>query len=289
MNILNSYSGTQLPILITTCAGKDMNTWKVAAAKIIKYISCDEYIVVVPEQDFKLFKRFTPSKFEIVSESEFCPSLKDRLIKSLPTKYRNRIGWYLQQIIKLKLLETYQNREYIIIWDADTIPTKKLNFFENSKVNIYLGKEYNKEYFVTNEYLTGIGKIAPFSFIAQCMACKGIWAQEFFASIEQNHKQKWDNVMYTLMEKSTISSFSEYEALGSFMYANHKDDLNLLQNHRWLRHGKGYFGNAALFRILMLIIRMNNDFVSFESWDPPFSRYKIKSKEYIKKKLTMNH
>ena len=116
------------------------------------------------------------------------------------------------------------------------------------------------------------------------MACKGIWAQDFFASIEQKHEESWDDVIYKLMIKSTISSFSEYEALGSFMYANHREDLNLLVNNKWLRHGKGYFGNATLFSILMLILRINNNFVSFESWDPPFSRYKTKLKELIKQK-----
>ena len=283
MNILNNHSKNQMPTLITTCAGKDINTWKVAASKIVKYIRCDEYILVVPTQDYSQFKRCTPSRFEIISESEFCPGLKDKIKKAIPLQHRDRVGWYLQQIIKLKLLETYQNKDYIVIWDADTVPTKTLNFTDSDKINVYIGEEYNEEYFLSNEYLTGIGKIAPFSFIAQCLACKGLWAKEFFIHIEKKHEENWENIILKLLTISHDSSFSEYEALGSFIYKNHRDELNLLLNNKWLRHGRGYYGNASLFKMLVPMVRMSHDFVSFESWDKPFSRYKTKLREVMKR------
>jgi hypothetical protein len=88
------------------------------------------------------------------------------------------------------------------------------------------------------------------------------WAVKAYG---QKHEESWDDFIYKLMVNSTISSFSEYEALGSFMYANHNEDLKLLVNNKWLRHGKTYFGNATLFRILMPILRMNNNFISFKS------------------------
>ena len=70
----------------------------------------------------------------------------------------NRLQWYYQQILKISFVLKFitNKNEKIIIWDADTILLKKINFFKQN-ISIKYGtiNEFHKEYFLTNECLIG--------------------------------------------------------------------------------------------------------------------------------------
>ena len=48
---------------------------------------------------------------------------------------KKRLKWYYQQILKISFAVnfTQKNNENLIIWDADTIILKKIEFFKNNK------------------------------------------------------------------------------------------------------------------------------------------------------------
>lgn len=62
-----------------------------------------------------------------------------------------RLNWYYQQVLKISFtISNNQQGKKIVMWDADTIPLKKIKFFKNGKSILYGSlSEFNEPYFKT--------------------------------------------------------------------------------------------------------------------------------------------
>jgi FkbM family methyltransferase len=259
------------------CARKDIEVWKYTSRSLLQNIESEEYILIVPEEDILIFKDCTPNNFNIQSEINYIGRIK---------KYLNKLtlentNWYIQQFIKLQAL--YENRnnkkeDIILLWDADTIPLKRLFFEKNNKLVFYKGSENHSPYFFTIRKLLGLEKKVNFSFIAQCMPIRSGWIEEFFNFIEKKHNKNWFNAVFSSINFSEKNSLSEYEILGTFIYENYLNDITVIDN-RWQRFGKSLIGNVKninKWHYYFLLKRF--DYISFESWDVEYG--------YIKKLYT---
>jgi hypothetical protein len=69
----------------------------------------------------------------------------------------SRLGWYYQQVLKISYLcDNIEPNSAMVMWDADTIPTAKIRFFENG--NAYLHGslvEFHAPYFSTLKTIFG--------------------------------------------------------------------------------------------------------------------------------------
>ena len=88
-----------------------------------------------------LFKeKFKNHNITIVNEDDIL-SFKDfkniflNLSKAIKyqKEFENRLGWYYQQMLKITFVIDFidNKKESIVIWDADTIVLRKINFFRN--------------------------------------------------------------------------------------------------------------------------------------------------------------
>ena len=239
---------------------------------LLKFVPSKHYLVVVPQSDVALFRRLTDPKFQVVPETAFTPTLKTRLLEMMSVESRTRVGWYLQQFIKLNVLKTANEQENFVIWDADTIPLKPINFFlKSGEVEFFSGTENNPPYFEVTRKIIGSGKIAPFSFIAQCFPCKGYWAHKFFDYIEEKFQSSFEHVLLNTINFDEGSGFSEYETLGSFIYLNFRDQV-LLKPEKWFRYGAGLVGypNNINRQPHSQLIK-DYAHITFERWDEPYS------------------
>ena len=76
--------------------------------------------------------------------------------------------WYWQQFKKLFSFLIPEIREQIILWDCDTYPLKKCDFFVSEVPMVMTSKaEYHVPYFLTFYNLTGFLCLPPFSSITQ--------------------------------------------------------------------------------------------------------------------------
>lgn len=254
---------------ISVCSAKDLSTWLVASKYIVENINSNEYIVVVPEVDVDIFKKYSPSKYQIINESILIGSLSVDLKLKFNSDNLYRYGWYLQQFIKLAALSMAQDNELFVIWDADTIPLKKINFTANGKVGYYYGIENHAPYFDLIYSMTGLAKIVNHSFIAQCFAIKGAWFKEFVEYLERRHNLSWTDVLMGYINFHEPSGFSEYETLGTFLTHTHINDIYLIPN-KWMRRGNSLIGNVSnLETKTSQFLLKPYDFVSFEGWDRP--------------------
>ena len=258
----------QLDCVTSVCTLRDLNAWLLVSKQIPTKIASKRYRVIVPDDQVRAFQERTPAKIEVHPESIYISDLYKTIKTKVPTTNQHRTGWYLQQFIKLASLIDGDNGENHLIWDADTVPLKNLDFVDHDgRLAFYKSNERNPDYFPPIERLLGINNSLPFSFIAQCLACKTEWAKEMAAAIEISASKPWALAILDAVDFRKTSGFSEYETLGSFMMANHSNGIRLTDG-RWFRYGGSLLGDPAnMNRQPYKWFLDRYDFISLESWD----------------------
>lgn len=265
--------------VISVCEKKDIEVWKVASEQLIKRIKSKKYIVIVPRSEIGLFRSASPSEYEVVDEKEYTTNFLHRL--EIHEKIsKSTIGWYIQQFIKLSALSEIDEEEIALIWDADTVPLKNIEFEEDGKIVFYKGNEYHKPYFETIKKILNLEKKNNYSYIAQCMPCKGRWIKSLIEAIEESGSE-WQEVIINSIDFGQASSFSEYETLGAFIEHHFIDEIEIT-DQTWHRYGNGLIGSPFNLRYFSKILSKKYDFISFEKWDKPYSYYKKHLKIILK-------
>ena len=252
--------------VISLCTAKEIEIWKINAVEILNNIKSDNYTLIVPNKDLSLFKKKTPKLYKVYSENKYISkSIKD-LIRKKCINIQTNYTWYVQQFIKISALKNIKNEEAFLIWDSDTIPLKKIIFFDKKKFLFYKSTENHKPYFDLIEKIFKIKKKLTFSFIAQCLICKGKWVNTFFAYINNNYKQNWQKVFVDNINFDENNGFSEYETLGSFFYKKFPNEMKFLKN-KWCRNGNSEIGSIKNFFLYRKKLAKKYDFIAFEKSD----------------------
>ncbi len=255
--------------VVSVCCYRDHVTWQVASGYIVKNIAAACYEVVVPDHEVLLFSKITPAPYSVIGESHY---LKERNLSWLkaqfPANAAFRAGWYLQQFIKIEAARQGRDDDVVLIWDADTVPLKPLNFVTPEKQIVYYkGEEFHPAYFVLIKKLLGLDKIVDFSFIAQCFALKVAWVNEFCREIEEKFRMHWIDAVLMNLDYADGCGFSEYESIGTYLTHRHLEDMRI-NNTPWERMGNSLIGNISHLEDQKAALLIGDyDFMSFESWD----------------------
>tara|TARA_B110000967_G_scaffold127270_1_gene130031 strand:- start:492 stop:1472 length:981 start_codon:yes stop_codon:yes gene_type:complete len=131
-----------------------------------KFYTLFEITIICPKKEILEFEEKLHFKeFNIIDEEKIISFEKfndifEELSNNIDYKnlFRKRLNWYYQQILKLSYVLNFikKKKENIIIWDADTVILKKINFFKN-EYSIKYGTlfEFHKPYYVTSKSITG--------------------------------------------------------------------------------------------------------------------------------------
>lgn len=257
--------------VVSVCSKKDIETWSVACTHIVKYIFANEYLLVVPDGEVEEFKSVTCKPYRVLPESSFVGALKDRLKELLPFQNHDRVGWYLQQFIKIAAAKdspiSDDSNQIVLIWDADTVPLKNLSFSNlQGQVTFYKGHERHSPYFGLIKKLFPWSCEQPFSFIAQCFPAKISWLRDFCGELEVNG-QTWIETILAKVDHTQRAGFSEYESLGSFIWAKYPNQVALNEGS-WERNGRSLLGSPMKLNTShWLGLSKSFDYISFEAWD----------------------
>ena len=254
--------------VISVCSIKDIDVWTVAAKRIVQFISAKQYTVIVPDTQVEIFSAVTKAPYKVKPESQFVGSLKEKIVQTLTPENQDRVGWYLQQFVKISAVLTHDDRDVVLIWDADTVPLKKLEFINSSGQFIYYkGDEYRKSYFDFIERALGLKRTQNFSFIAQSLILKVSWARELTNALAQNAQLPWIDAVLSFLDKAEPAGFAEFETLGTWFWQNHRSEM-VISDRPWQRNGLSLVGNPLkLSKSTWLGLSKAFDFVSFELWD----------------------
>ena len=250
--------------VITVCTRKDAITFEIAAPYITKYIPAKSYVVLVPEVDLNYFSALKLENFDIISEEKYCNISALLLEKNLGTRF----GWYFQQFIKMAELDDGDLNDINVIWDADTIPLRKIQFEDEGKLCFFQGTEHHIPYFKLIKSLLDVDKLVATSFIAQCLPFRVSWFREFKEEVENRGDGCWFEEIIKLIDNKESSGFSEYETLGTYAAKNYKTEI-LINNHtdNWYRFGSSLIGSPKNIPKYHNKLSKKYNFLSFESWD----------------------
>lgn len=174
----------------------------------------------------KSVKKYLESKIKcsdlniiIIDENKLLPGLSFKYIESkLISKYgkKQNTGWYFQQILKLGFCNSeFCSRDYVV-WDADTIPLRNIDFYSGKKTFFYVKHGIHEPYFHTIKKLIGFNKQNQISFITEFMLFKKDVLEDLLFLLCDKGKFGWIDIIFDNISKQEFNSFSEFELYGSY-------------------------------------------------------------------------
>lgn len=223
------------------------------AQKVLKNIEyfrkniMHEKIVFIGDDNVKkMVFELNSNDIEFIDENSIMPNLNLNEIKRLVEKRGGnpkRACWYYQQFLKIGYCYISKNN-YYMTWDSDTVPVRKINFFdENGKPFFDLKTEYHKPYFETIKTLLGIDKQIKESFIAEHNFFRADYMKEMIDDIMRNEQIKgnifYEKIINTINIKDLdYSGFAEPEIYGTYVLAKHPGIYSL---RKWKSLREGIF------------------------------------------------
>ena len=259
------------------------------AEKII-FIGNDEVGKLVVEEEWA-------DRAEFINENDILPfDAVHSVMKKLLGRddvARGVTGWYYQQFLKMKYAY-YSRNPYYLVWDGDTVPTKRFSMFTENGEKPYFDMKYenHEEYFITIERLfEGMKKILGKSFISEHMLFNVEIMKEMITEIESNTKISgyafYEKILNAIRQSELVSnSFSEFETYGTFVAFRHPMAYKLKDWHS-IRYGSVYFHADEISEDEYAWISKDFDAVSFEKnmeYNPDIAAF-FKNPEY-RQKLT---
>ncbi len=283
---------------------KDYSFLNKSIKYILKYFSPVTIYIITDSRMGKYLPKQVQSCniCKVIDENHIVEGLSltkvDSIIKSLG-RHHTKSGWYYQQFLKMGFaLSPYCETDYYLSWDSDTIPLKKIVFFDNDCHPYFTMKsEFHKPYFNTMQRVLSIGKSNPNSYIAEHMMFNKYIMEEIIAKIEESnvYGEAWfEKILYSLEpEDVSTFSFSEFETYGTYCHLFHPE-LYVERHLNGLRRGGLIQGRFVSERILKNLAE-DFDIASFEIYDrPPFpwgrichfyETWQIKKEQWLKRMI----
>ncbi len=212
-------------------------------------------------------------------------------------------GWYFQQFLKMGFaLSKYCKNDYYLSWDADTVPVKKIDFFDGcGKPFFSMKTEYYEPYFDTMEKLLGFGKVNKKSYIAEHMMFSRDIMKSLIEKIEDCslEGELWYEKILSALPPIECGdhTFSEFETYGTYC-KNYFKDAYQERVLTGFRLGGLIQGRFPSSRIIRTFADYDFHIVSFEIYHyPPFpwglfckwyEKKYIKFKGRVLKKIAYN-
>lgn len=190
--------------------------------------------------------------------------------RSIPL-FPQRAGWFYQQFLKVGFALHRQAKENYLVWDADTIPLRQMEFCADGKAVFTQGLEYFHEYFETIQDLLGFKSVIPSSVISQHALFNREVIQEMAALIARKRRSgSFAEAVLDSCEERQSVFFSEYETYAAF-FSHFQPNEYRVRRRRWFRNAASIAGIPPSDLWLSLLAR-SFDFASFETWDVGPSR-----------------
>lgn len=261
--------------IVTACRRADFPVLRRTVAGLRKFVPFQRLYVITARQSIRTLQRLLPDDVEFLDEDEQIPGMTLLSLRNLSLPgFPKGAGWYFQQLLKYSFGFRRQEDDYYLIWDADTIPLRPLQFFDASGRMLFTtAKEQNPYYFENYRRLLRESPQQEFSFISQHMVVQKSILREMLGRIESNFagNESWGWKIMRNLEGNISNLFSEYETLGHFVKA-HYPERAAFRELSWLREGA-----LGTYRVpsQAYLDRLSHDyhFAAFEVRQMPLRRF----------------
>lgn len=237
--------------VVTTCLRRDLPKLKRASTNLRRFVPMKQLHVITRRDDFDAFRETLGADVALLDENEMIPGVTLAALKVIPlAKLSQGHGWYFQQLLKYQFAFRQTEDDYYLIWDADTVPLRPMEFFDaEGRMLITKAREFHAPYFQTYEKILGRPAQREFSFIAQHLLVQKSILRAMLEEIENrfsgNETWPW-KIMRNLAGEGS-NRFSEFETYGHYMKEKYPERV-VFRDLPWLRHGAtecGFHPTAA--------------------------------------------
>jgi hypothetical protein len=260
--------------IVVTCLKRDLPLLERAYRNLKIHTPIKHLNVITPKENFPEFERTLGPDVILHDENVMIAGVTLEKLKVIPmAKMSQGHGWYFQQLLKLQFAFLNEENDYYLIWDADTIPLRHMEFFdEKNRMWITKATEYHQPYFKTYRNLLGEEPNRGFSFIAQHLVIQKSVAREMLQAIE-HHCPGDENWAWKIMRNLAgegSNRFSEFETYGHYIKNRYPERI-AIRELPWLRHGARVCGRNPSHKDLVKLGE-KYCYASFEASDNLYRR-----------------
>lgn len=273
--------------IVIPLAPADVDVFLKGVYWIKRFLPAKKIIVIGNEKVEELLNGYKEIHF--INENELIPyNLISSIIADIgdnDVRFVKRTGWYLQQFLKMQYAYLCDD-DYYLLWDGDSIPTCRINFFEKDKPIFGLKKEFHEAYFITmNRLLPELKKSTTLSYVSEHMIISTSLMKELISKIEEKgqDRQRFYECILRKIDKRFLdkSGFSEYETYGTFCKVLYPGKYVEKEWHS-IRPANYYFDIDKLTEDDLYWMSKGYEAVSFEFYETQENKkYIIKSLQFI--------
>lgn len=269
MNKINGFD------CVLCVAGKDHIIIKRTIKQIKKNINPDKIYVITKREFFVVYKLLGIDSIILLDEDKVIPGVTFAGLQEIILKRGGdgrKAGWYLQQFLKMGFANSSFSSDYYLVWDADTLPVRPIQYFENGNPTFVVGvKDHHYEpYFVTMRKMLNLEKQVDFSFISENMIidCR-IMRQLITALGDANYEgNNWTYKILNAIDQKDLSiGFSEFETYGNYTMKLYPEKYKVKYLKTWREAGYKYGRLISDHEIDSL--GKEFDMISLEPWMKP--------------------
>ena len=254
--------------VVVPCRVRDLPMFRKVLPKLRELVPVNRFEIICPQNEIPKFRSILGGeRVNFIPEDSLIPGVTKEILSALDLpEFPRAAGWYFQQFLKMHYSYISPEEEYYLIWDSDTIPLRKLEFFSaTGRMLLTKAEEFHKPYFETYANLLGEDAQRNFSMISQHMIVRKSRMREMIERFG-DPDVPWP---MSVMQKLTPlggNRFSEYETYGHYMKAYHPDEVEFIMRP-WLRIlDQG--GSSLPSERRLKELSLSYDFVAFERAGP---------------------
>jgi hypothetical protein len=226
--------------VVAACLKRDLPKLARAHENLRRFVAMKQLHVITARKDFDEFRKVLGADIVLIDEQEMIPGVTLAALKVIPlARLSQGHGWYFQQLLKFQFAFRHTEDDHYLIWDADTVPLRALEFFDaQGRMLITKAQEFHRPYFQTYENLLGRPAQREFSFIAQHLVVQKSVLRELLGEIERHcpGDENWAWKIMRNLAGEGSNRFSEYETYGHYLKEKYPERA-VFRELPWLRRG----------------------------------------------------
>jgi hypothetical protein len=226
--------------IVSACRAKDLPVLKLAAENLRRFVPFKSLRIFTARSNFRECAAALGPDAVMIDEDTAIEGMTLEQLRRFPeTQFPQGAGWYFQQFLKLSFAFAETESDYYLIWDADTIPLRPLQFFDDQGRMLFTkSTERHEPYFATYKKLFGQDAHYEFSFISQHAIVRKSLMREMLQAVEKNipGNESWPWKIMRNLGGNQPNRFSEYETWGYYV-KNYHPGAAAYRELPWSREG----------------------------------------------------
>src|SRR6266480_1865383 len=174
--------------VVMPCRAADLPILRLTLESVRRFIPLRRAHVITSTANLAKFRRQLGADVDLHDEDALISGMTLARLKQAPLPgFPTSAGWYFQQLLKFAFAFHNSCEDYFLIWDADTVPLRPLEFFDESGRMLFtIADEWHEGYFDTYRKLLRQEPRREFSFISQHMIVQRSILCEMLMKIDKN-------------------------------------------------------------------------------------------------------